>query len=209
MDKVIIYTAITNAHDQLHEFPTPYRKIVFTERQIFSSTWEVKKIQVVPKIFRHIKILPHLFLPPHEKSVWVDGNITPTDLSVFDRSGFWLMAHPVRDCIYQELIACTKLKKDDAKLMERQVQKYRLEDYPAHNGMCSTGVMIRDNNPDYYPLLEMWWEEVKNGSVRDQLSFNYCAWKLGFRFDTFPFLEGLKKWKHNQKVKQRFIRHSG
>jgi len=35
-------------------------------------------------------------------------------------------------------------------------------------------------------LNEAWWREIEAGSVRDQLSFNYCAWRLGFAYRTFP-----------------------
>jgi hypothetical protein len=30
--------------------------------------------------------------------------------------------------------------------------------------------------------MEDWWIEIKYGSKRDQLSFNYIAWKNGFNF---------------------------
>ena len=30
--------------------------------------------------------------------------------------------------------------------------------------------------------MKAWWQEVTNGSYRDQLSFNYIAWKLRFSF---------------------------
>ena len=31
--------------------------------------------------------------------------------------------------------------------------------------------------------MEDWWTEIKYGSKRDQLSFNYSAWKLGIKFN--------------------------
>ena len=33
--------------------------------------------------------------------------------------------------------------------------------------------------------MEAWWHIVKTESKRDQLSFNYVAWKLGFKDYTF------------------------
>ena len=35
--------------------------------------------------------------------------------------------------------------------------------------------------------MEDWWTEIKYGSRRDQLSFNYIAWKNNFKFN---YLEG-------------------
>jgi hypothetical protein len=33
---------------------------------------------------------------------------------------------------------------------------------------------------------EVWWDEISRHSRRDQLSFNYVAWKLGFEYSTLP-----------------------
>lgn len=193
---MILYTAITSNYDQLHEFDTPFRKICFTDQLITSKTWEIKVIDVEPKIFRKIKIMPSLFLPEHEKSVWIDGHLQPQDLSLFERSGFWLMKHPVRNCIYQEAQECIALRKDNPATINAQMMRYRTEGYPADNGLNATGVLIRDNNVINNAFNWMWWNEVKYGSVRDQLSFNYCAWRTGLKFEAFPFLYTIKKWKH-------------
>ena len=32
----------------------------------------------------------------------------------------------------------------------------------------------------------MWWSEIKYGSKRDQLSFDYIAWKSGLDFVYLP-----------------------
>lgn len=193
---MILYTAITNNYDQLHEFDTPFRKICFTDQLITSKTWEIKVIDPQPKIFRQIKIMPNLFLPEHEKSVWIDGHLQPQDLSLFERSGFWLMKHPVRNCIYQEAQECIALRKDNPQTINAQMMRYQTEGYPVNNGLNATGVLIRDNNVANNAFNWMWWNEVKYGSVRDQLSFNYCAWRTGLKFEAFPFLYTIKKWKH-------------
>lgn len=158
-----------------------------------------------PKIFRKVKILPHLFLPEHDKSVWIDGHLVPNDLSLFDKSGYWLMKHPTRNCIYQEAQECITLRKDNPRTINEQVNRYRMEGYPVNNGLSATGVLIRDNTEGNRVFGEFWWHQVRTGSVRDQLSFNYSAWKTGLQFDQFPFLQDIKKWKH-QKGKKRLQR---
>lgn len=200
---MILYTCITNNYDQLHEFDCPFPKICFTDRLIFSSSWEIRVIDPEPKIFRKVKINPHLFLPDHEKSVWIDGHLQPTDLSVFDKSGFWLMKHPVRNCIYQEARECITLRKDNPGTINEQMERYRMEGYPIDNGLSATGVIIRDNTPANRAFNEFWWHQVRIGSVRDQLSFDYCAWKTGLEFEQFPFLHNIKKWKHTKGRLQR------
>jgi len=36
--------------------------------------------------------------------------------------------------------------------------------------------------PDVANVGENWWNEMKEGSRRDQLSFNYVAWDRGLKF---------------------------
>ncbi len=40
----------------------------------------------------------------------------------------------------------------------------------------------RHNEPDVAGVMENWWSEIEQGSRRDQLSFNYVAWKNGLQF---------------------------
>ena len=45
--------------------------------------------------------------------------------------------------------------------------------------------MVRDLHDERVEnVMETWWEEVLNGSKRDQLSFNYSCWKNDFVYDT-------------------------
>lgn len=204
---MILYTCITNAYDQLHEFETPFRKICCTDKYLVSSTWEIVIVDPEPKIFRKVKILPHLFLPEHDKSVWMDGHLVPYDLSLFDnKSGFWLMKHPTRTCIYQEARECITLRKDNPATINEQMGRYRLEGYPENNGLSATGVLIRDNTKENNDFNEFWWHQVRTGSVRDQLSFNYSAWKTGLKFNQFPFLQDITKWRHVKGKRQRQYR---
>lgn len=203
---MILFTCITAAYDQLHEFETPFRKICFTDQFMVSSTWEIRTIDLESKIFRKVKIMPHLFLPEHDKSIWLDGHLQPHDLRILDRSGFWLMKHPTRNCIYQEAQECITLRKDNPATINEQMNRYRLDGYPENNGLSATGVLIRDNTKENNDFNEFWWHQVKTGSVRDQLSFNYCAWKTGLEFDQFPFLQDIKKWKHTKGKRLRQYR---
>ena len=41
----------------------------------------------------------------------------------------------------------------------------------------------KHNQKDVIKAMEMWWDEIENGSRRDQLSFNYAAWKTKTGFN--------------------------
>ena len=44
-------------------------------------------------------------------------------------------------------------------------------------------IIRRHNDLDGIKVMEQWWSEICYNSKRDQLSFNYSAWKQGIRFN--------------------------
>lgn len=95
--------------------------------------------------------------------------------------------HDKRDCIYDEGPACIELKKDCPRIINRQLERYRKEGFPAHYGLLSGGILYRKHNsPALRAVDEMWWNEVRKGSKRDQLSFNYVCYCLEFQYDSCP-----------------------
>ncbi len=67
--------------------------------------------------------------------------------------------------------------------MLAQISRYKQENYPANNGLISGGILLRNHHSSKIKeTMEHWWNEVKNGSRRDQLSFNYVAWKTGLDY---------------------------
>jgi hypothetical protein len=71
--------------------------------------------------------------------------------------------------------------------MARQMERYRKESYPKNNGLCACTILLRrHNSPDIIEAMENWWQEISNGSFRDQLSFNYIAHKCGLEYGIIP-----------------------
>ena len=64
------------------------------------------------------------------------------------------------------------------------MERYRILRYPGNAGLI-TGMVIlrRHNESDCIKVMEDWWTEIKYNSKRDQLSFNYCAWKNDLKFN--------------------------
>lgn len=161
---------------------------------------------------RMYKVLPHKYLSEYEYSIWIDGNMSvrgdvnklikkylkELNLAIYDHCqlrkrilGFlWVKDRKqCYDCIYEEAQRLVDMGnsgnyKDDARLIAEQVEKYRKEGYPEHNSLVSSMVVLRKHNePDVIKVGEDWWSEIKNNSRRDQLSFNYVAWKNNFNFE--------------------------
>ncbi len=191
----IIYSCIIDDYDVLRDIKLEegWRAICFSNTDIVSSAWEIVKIEKSDKIYREIKLMPKKFLPDHDKSVWIDGNLEfhgSLNEFVKDKSGFWLMTHPDRNCLYEEAKRCMELEKDDATIISHQIYKYLVRGYPHNNGLSATGVIVRDNTNENTNFGIEWWKEVSLHSKRDQLSFNYIAHVEKLNFKTFPFLKG-------------------
>ena len=140
---------------------------------------------------RPSKVLPHRYLPEADVTIWVDGNLrmlTTPQQAVSQWLGSAPLAafqHPVRDCLYDEAKACLGVPRAKiyANELRRQVAAYEKAGMPRHWGLRETRCVIRTRQPE---LGEMWWNEIKNRSPRDQVSLPYVCWKLGLEWGTIP-----------------------
>lgn len=204
-NRIVVYTCITGNYDRLYPIinPSPHVDYVcFTDNpDLTQEGWIVCPLPdfvneawiTQVKKQRLVKILPYRAFGEgqYDVSIWIDGNmrvfgdieryfLPKYDLKKFS---FWTNKHPTRDDIYEEELAVIRMKKDDYKVTHDQVEVYRLQGYPAHSGMVESNVILRDMNDRWCKrLMFMWAEEIMKGSHRDQLSFNYCAWKQDFKY---------------------------
>ena len=178
---MIVYTCITNDYDNLKEprVITPgWEYICYSDAQQKSDVWETI---ITDRPQREVKILGNDY---NERVLYVDGSIQIIgDLDKFLMAigkTFSLWRHPVRDCIFQEAEAVIEIKGLNKEVVYRQMLKYN--DMPRHWGLGQTGVLYRDfGDEDVQRLSIRWWNEVRDGVTRDQLSLTWCAWKLGMR----------------------------
>ena len=217
-NKIVVYTCISGNYDLLKDIvkkEPDIDYICFTNQDIISETWEIRKIPEYlesleqTKIARCIKILPHLFLPEYEISVWVDGNIqvlgnTNKFINENLTGYFCISKHPDRICTYKEAEAVISLNKDNKDIVNKQIEEYRNNGFPENNGMVQSGIMIRKhNNNECIVISKKWWSEVKKWSKRDQLSFNYSIWNKDVEINiTKPSIlssEYFQIWTHTSK----------
>lgn len=90
--------------------------------------------------------------------------------------------HPDRDCVYAELDACLRLRKDDPAVMRDQVERYRAAGYPRHAGLFETSAVLRRHCPATQAFNDAWWAEIAAGSCRDQLSVNWAARRTNVQY---------------------------
>lgn len=198
--KKVIYTAIFGDRDDLK----PIRKQKGFDYYVFTDNPTLKHPVLKTKInkpvdsdpcrnARFVKINPHLVLPGYEYWIWIDANIAVERID-FDQllerylknHDIALHKHPIRQCIYDEASACREKGFDLSEKIDAQITKYRDEGYPADNGLCSTSILFRRNTDRMIDFNNLWWKELSKYSRRDQLSFNYLAWKHGFSYYEIP-----------------------
>lgn len=197
---IVVYTAIFNKYDTLKKIKKNknYDLICFTDDPHLTS--DIYTIKLVKRKFsdptrdaRMYKILPHKFLSEYKYSMWLDASMLtkkgfdPEKMisEHLQNTSFTTFKHPGRNCVYDEFTACIDLQIDDTKLMHAQQKKYLEENYPRKNGLIWSGCIMRKHNKkEIIRFDEMWWKELCNFSRRDQLSFNYIAYKTRLLYTT-------------------------
>lgn len=194
-NKKVIYTCITGGYDSLIEptkITSDYDYICFTDdNTLVSNTWIIKQL---PKEVnnldnarknRYVKTHPHVLLPEYETSIYIDGSITVIgDLNNFvktcdlENNSIIVPKHPCRICLYKEGKACISIKKDTAEHINPQMARYKAEGFPENYGLTQNNIIVRKHNDENcIKVMEEWWQEILNGSYRDQLSLMYVLWK--------------------------------
>jgi len=171
---------------------TPYLK---------SDTWDIRLIETEEsgrRQARKCKMLPHKYLPEYEAWIWMDSSCLfkydPTDLFNYymKNSDICLHEHCDRTNIFEEAQVIIDRNLDDAPTVTEQIDRYKKLGYK-DQGLFETGILMRRNNNDMVNFNELWWSEINNNSVRDQISFPYVLWK----FD----------WIKINKIKETFVAH--
>ncbi len=198
---LVVYTAITGQYDRLRDPPEDIRGaedwIGFMDSAHSPTFWQIRPLarrgDDPCRNAKAYKILSHEYFPDVQYSLWVDGSIEfvmpfavreliaylhDADIAIFE--------HRLRHCLYQEACACIQQSLDDPELIYQQMFRYTRAGYPANAGLVEATVILRRHSPRVREFNNLWWEEIQNGSRRDQLSFNYVAWKTGIKYNLFP-----------------------
>jgi len=199
--KLGIYTATFGAYDTPKSYPAgDYDVVVYTDDrslQVSGATVRWADFGWLPPVrkARFVKALSHIWMSAYEATLWLDASMTIRDPAamMFDvyrlKEQIAAPLHRERNCIYQEAKICASLGIEKPFVADAVARRYREENYPEGAGLHETGTLFRVNCPEVHRFNRLWWALIENGSHRDQLSFDFAAWKLKVPIGNLPAVD--------------------
>lgn len=219
--KIAVYTSVFGNYDPITEpfYASPYCDyFAITDQEIPSSSiWKKIDTNLIDGFnkmdgyhkSKFCKMFPHVLFPEYDFSIWVDGNVQiVADLyPLVDRMNettfIGAFANPLHRCIYTEAKFNLVRNYANSELLRKQIELYRADGFPVNFGMREFSIIVREHkDPRCIDLMNKWWNEVNNYTMRDQISFPYILWKSGYDINTIQLLG--EDWRWNP----RFIWHS-
>lgn len=191
-NQLVVYTALFGDYDNLIDPAEKFEGcdfVCFTDQpDLESDIWEIRLIKecdLPPNMMnRRYKILPHLFFPEYERSLYIDANISmlKNPLKLIDvikkDSKIIIAKHFKRSSIYDEAFVLIRSGRVSIKKVFKLTKKYLSEGYIEQKNMGENNVIYREHNK-LLELSTLWWNVFETGPHRDQLSLGYVAWKTG------------------------------
>lgn len=198
--KGIVYTCITDGYDSPL---VPYIKAEDLKYVLISDrtypalkVWEqmdIETLRIEEKgVYRnrYCKMHPHeLFSGLADFAVYIDGNVqviselSPLyDVAKKSKCGIAMHSHRARENVYDEAKACITYRRGNPDKIRQQIERYQKEHFPSKFPLFEATVIVVDlRNKNAKIIMDAWWKEFnRSKSKRDQLSFPYVIWKLGY-----------------------------
>tara|TARA_B000000475_G_scaffold271345_2_gene268937 strand:+ start:3503 stop:4267 length:765 start_codon:yes stop_codon:yes gene_type:complete len=192
--KIVVYSCVTGKYEKLINHKNLEKKIkyiFFTDSsENVPHGWIMQPINGLDNFSnkdknRYVKFHPSEFLPSHDISIYLDGNIEIinhisdlVDKIYLKDEDIFLFRHFERESIYDEGKKCIEDSLDWFWRIRKQMKRYSKELYPEDRGLFENNIIICKNNENSRKLLHNCWKEYSKEAKRDQLALNYCSWKL-------------------------------
>lgn len=193
MKDFIIYSVVfgKKCHPRTSVLKDPnYERVLYTDLDCYDENkfYRVKKTHIdcldSVRKNRRLKILiPEEIFNNYKYSLYLDYKhpMTIDYENLFSGlefgSDILISKHKNRDCVYDEGRKCIDVGKGEEAEILRQLNFYKKENYPIHNGLYAAYWIFRRHTVALKLNMESWWEQVERFSSRDQISLPYVAWK--------------------------------
>ena len=196
---IAVYTALFGDYDTLKAplfIDTMADYIVFTDNEHLAAPfpWQVRSVEAPHPdpgkasrfyLDQSCRVLPeYKWTIKHGANARLNCEVSYL-LSFLKENNIAVFKHPHRDNVYDEEKAVIQMGKDSRKNTAAQMLRYHRDGFPG-TPLSACALMVRKNTPNVRQLEDLWWDEVREGSYRDQLSFDYCRWKLGIGVSYLP-----------------------
>lgn len=194
---IAVYTALFGPYDDVKPALYP-NSFLFTDQDIEPDGWRVIKVKSPHEDSRYASryyfAQSCLVLPAFEYTIMHGANaqlkVEPASLIKHLGDNDLACCVHYRQTVYDEAKAVIRMRKDDRDVVEAQMDRYRQAGFNGA-GLSALPIVVRYNSDRLQEFEAMLWDEVKNGSCRDQLAFDYCRWILKFPVSRLP-----DKWTH-------------
>ena len=196
---LVVYTAVFGDTDPLRDPVRPGKTqfVCFTDQPVRSKVWEIVRLppQDAPKrSSRQYKQPSHLVFPEAEATLWVDAQLVllvdPMEILHRYPGEFTGFRHHKRKRIRDEAGAIIRAGKGKADAIHAQLAAYQADgwdtDEDPQQAITNGGFMLRRHTERVKGFNELWHHEVQTRTLRDQMSLDYCAAKVGLRIDYLP-----------------------
>jgi hypothetical protein len=206
MNNIAVYSCITGGYEEIkndHVWDGA-DFYFFTDKPVEGENWNFRKATTLfsdpRRNARYHKILSHLMFPEYEYTVWIDGAVTlkvPVQYLI-DRMGkmdLLTFKHPDRKTVREEAEECIRLKRDYPDIINSTIKRLTDENFNIDKPkLAETRVVVRKNNEKVKEFNEEWFYRLTTGSLRDQLTFNFAAWKTGLHVRYMPAISRGNTW---------------
>lgn len=193
---IVVYTAAIGTTETP---PAPrvrdpqVRYVCLSDRAEALQSWELMHVSAGAnprRTARRLKALSHRLFPTADLAIWIDASF---ELHVMPHvlindmmtTGCMLAGfrHPDRRRIADEAQVVSEQRMAKPDDVARQLATYQHDGFDTNDHpqatLTTTGLFVRAHTPRVLEFNERWWHEMKAHTLRDQLSIDYCAWKLG------------------------------
>lgn len=142
---------------------------------------------------RRFKVLLHERAGHAGAHLWMDARYRlEVDPAIFSadllRADLLALRHPFCADLAEEARELERRGLVDKALLRKQLAAYNASGFPMDTPHSSTGLLLRRNDKRTAKFNQLWWSQMEHyGHTRDQMSFDWCAWKLGM---AVKYLEG-------------------
>lgn len=179
--------------------------ICFTDQLVESTIWEVRREDLVehPRLAaRTVKVLSHAYFPDAVETLWMDSRFQLVDNIFFYSPPNEVVAfeHPDRENLVDEAREIVRLGRADEEAIDAQLADYLSDGFGSAETMkrlTATGFLLRKNTRKVAHFNEVWMDEIKRHTLRDQMSVDFAARCTGVKIHYLPGSyrdNGFAKW---------------